>query len=92
MSVTSVEKNPEAPDHERSRRRTCARLPTFGSSSVADELGDAEPRRRRCHARREWIDLKDRTDGTVERVEAAELFVLIGAEPCTDWLPPTVAA
>ena len=41
--------------------------------------------------RLEWIDLKDRTDGTVERVEAAGLFVLIGAEPCTDWLPPTVA-
>ncbi len=44
------------------------------------------------HGRLEWIDLKDRTDGTVEHVEAAGLFVLIGAEPCTDWLPPTVAA
>ena len=42
------------------------------------------------HGRLEWIDLKDRTDGTVERVEGAGLFVLIGAEPCTDWLPPTV--
>ena len=43
------------------------------------------------HGRLEWIDLKDRTDGTAERVEAAGLFVLIGAEPCTEWLPPTIA-
>ena len=40
--------------------------------------------------RLEWIDFKDRTTGTVERVAAAALFVLIGADPCTDWLPSSV--
>jgi thioredoxin reductase (NADPH) len=38
----------------------------------------------------EWIDLADRTTGAVERVAAAALFVLIGADPCTDWLPSSV--
>ena len=40
--------------------------------------------------RLEWIDLKDRTTGAIERVAAAALFILIGADPCTDWLPPSV--
>jgi thioredoxin reductase (NADPH) len=40
--------------------------------------------------RLEWIDLKDRRTGEVERVAAAALFVLIGADPCTDWLPSQV--
>ena len=40
--------------------------------------------------RLEWIDLKDRTTGAIERVAAAALFVLIGADPCTDWLPSSV--
>ena len=41
--------------------------------------------------RLEWIALKDRSTGAIERMVAAALFVLIGANPCTDWLPPTVA-
>jgi len=40
--------------------------------------------------RLEWIDLEDRTTGTIERVAAAALFVLIGAEPHTAWLSPSV--
>ncbi len=40
--------------------------------------------------RLEWIDFKDRTTGTVDRVAPAALFVLIGADPCTDWLPSSV--
>jgi thioredoxin reductase (NADPH) len=40
--------------------------------------------------RLEWLDLEDRTTGAVERVAAAALFVLIGADPCTDWLPPLI--
>ena len=47
-------------------------------TEVADGGGDG---------RLEWIDLKDRTTGAIERVAAAALFVLIGADPCTDWLP-----
>ena len=42
------------------------------------------------NGRLEWIDLEDRTTGAVERVAAAALFVLIGADPCTDWLPSEV--
>jgi len=38
----------------------------------------------------EWIEIKDRTTGAVERVTAAALFVLIGSDPCTDWLPASV--
>jgi len=41
-------------------------------------------------SRLEWIDLKDRATGAIERVAAAALFVLIGADPTTDWLPPSV--
>jgi len=42
------------------------------------------------NGRLEWIDLEDRTTEAVERVAAAALFVLIGADPCTDWLPSEV--
>ncbi|HET9666538.1 MAG TPA: FAD-dependent oxidoreductase [Desertimonas sp.] len=42
------------------------------------------------NGRLEWIDLKDRTTEAVERVAAAALFVLIGADPCTNWLPSEV--
>jgi thioredoxin reductase (NADPH) len=42
------------------------------------------------NGRLEWIELTDRTAGAVERVTTAALFVLIGADACTDWLPSTV--
>jgi thioredoxin reductase (NADPH) len=38
----------------------------------------------------EWLDVRDAT-GRVERMPAAALFVLIGASPHTEWLPPEVA-
>jgi thioredoxin reductase (NADPH) len=38
-----------------------------------------------------WVELRDRSTGAVEQVPAAGLFVLIGADPCTDWLPPTIS-
>ncbi len=37
------------------------------------------------------IDLADRANGTVERVECAGLFVFIGADAETSWLPAAVA-
>jgi thioredoxin reductase (NADPH) len=40
--------------------------------------------------RLEWLELRDGRTGTIERVAAAALFVLIGAEPSTAWLPPSV--
>ena len=35
--------------------------------------------------------MRDRRTGEVERLEAAALFVMIGAEPHTDWLEGAVA-
>lgn len=37
--------------------------------------------------RLEEVDLRNRGDGTVETVRADGLFIMIGAEPRTDWLP-----
>ena len=41
--------------------------------------------------RLEWLRLKDRHSGDTELTPAAALFSLIGAEPLTDWLPPSIA-
>jgi thioredoxin reductase (NADPH) len=42
-------------------------------------------------SRLESIDVRDRASGAVETFPAAALFILIGAEPCTHWLPSDVA-
>ena len=41
--------------------------------------------------RLETIDVRHRTSGAVDTLPAAALFVLIGAEPFTHWLPAEVA-
>jgi thioredoxin reductase (NADPH) len=41
--------------------------------------------------RLERLELRDRDSGAIIGVHAGGLFVLIGAEPFTDWLPPVVA-
>jgi thioredoxin reductase (NADPH) len=41
--------------------------------------------------RLEHLELRDQRSGEVESVPAAGLFVLIGAEPFTDWLPAAVS-
>jgi thioredoxin reductase (NADPH) len=38
----------------------------------------------------EMLELRDRSTGEVSSVEADALFVLIGARPGTEWLPPEV--
>jgi thioredoxin reductase (NADPH) len=38
----------------------------------------------------EGLVLRDNPTGATRTVEAAALFVLIGAAPCTEWLPPSV--
>ena len=38
----------------------------------------------------EWLELLDRTTGMRERVDAAGLFILIGTETRTDWLPSDI--
>ena len=40
--------------------------------------------------RLEAVVLRNLADGTAETVPTAALFVMIGAQPSTDWLPPTV--
>jgi thioredoxin reductase (NADPH) len=40
--------------------------------------------------RLEFLTLLDRSTGTTRTVPADALFVLIGAEPHTDWLPPEI--
>jgi thioredoxin reductase (NADPH) len=41
--------------------------------------------------RLEDIDVRHRASGAVDTLQAAALFVLIGAEPFTHWLPSDVA-
>jgi thioredoxin reductase (NADPH) len=41
--------------------------------------------------RLQYLQLRGRGSGHVERFEAAGLFVLIGAEPFTEWLPESVS-
>jgi thioredoxin reductase (NADPH) len=40
--------------------------------------------------RLEWIAVRDLNTGEVERHEAGGLFLLLGAEPKCDWLPPEI--
>nr|WP_245616986.1 FAD-dependent oxidoreductase [Knoellia subterranea] len=39
----------------------------------------------------EWLSLRDTEAGVDERVEAAGLYLLLGAQPTCHWLPPEVA-
>jgi thioredoxin reductase (NADPH) len=41
--------------------------------------------------RLEWLGLRDVRTGATDRVPAYGLFLLLGAEPRCDWLPPEVA-
>ena len=41
--------------------------------------------------RLEWLSLQHLDSGTAERVDAAGLYLLLGAEPTCGWLPPDVA-
>ena len=40
--------------------------------------------------RLEWIGIRDLNTGEVSRRQAAGLFLLLGAEPKCDWLPPEI--
>ena len=41
--------------------------------------------------RLEWLELRNCASGTITRVPAAALFVMIGARPLTEWLPDSIA-
>lgn len=42
-------------------------------------------------SRLEWLCLRDRRDGSRDTVPAGGLFLLLGAEPHSDWLPDAIA-
>jgi thioredoxin reductase (NADPH) len=56
------------------------------SVRAATEIADAEG-----EVQLEALALRDRRTGVTETVPAAALFVMIGADPRTDWLPASVA-
>jgi thioredoxin reductase (NADPH) len=41
--------------------------------------------------RLEWIDLRDTVDGGVVRQDCDGMFLLLGAEPRCEWLPPALS-
>ena len=52
--------------------------------------GDRGGRRRRHDPPRRSLSLRESATGNTEEVQAAGLFILIGAHPHTDWLPPEI--
>ena len=42
-------------------------------------------------ARLEWLDLRDTNTGEIERRDCGGIFLLIGADPRCEWLPPELA-
>ncbi|NMO00037.1 FAD-dependent oxidoreductase [Gordonia sp. TBRC 11910] len=57
------------------------RITVRGSTDVVDGGGEGSL---------EWLELRDRTSGTTQRCPAGGLFLLIGAAPKCEWLPPDV--
>jgi thioredoxin reductase (NADPH) len=58
------------------------RIDVLPSSSIVDGGGEG---------RLEWVDIEDATTGEVSRRELRGLFLLLGADPRSDWLPDAVA-
>lgn len=58
------------------------RIHVLGNARVVDGGGEE---------RLEWVDVEDVTTGEVHRREIRGLFLLLGADPHCDWLPPHVA-
>ena len=58
------------------------RITVHGRAQVVDGGGDD---------RLEWLELEQRGTGARTRVEVGGLFLLIGAEPHCEWLPPELA-
>jgi thioredoxin reductase (NADPH) len=58
------------------------RIQVQACAEIADGGGDG---------RLQWVDVRDTTTGEVTRRNAEGLFLLLGAEPHCDWLPPAVA-
>ncbi|MFV0459537.1 MAG: FAD-dependent oxidoreductase [Actinomycetales bacterium] len=58
------------------------RITVRGCTEVVDGGGEG---------RLSWLQLKDTRTGREQRVRANALLLLLGADPCTDWLPDGVA-
>ncbi|WP_432477462.1 FAD-dependent oxidoreductase [Nocardioides sp. GXQ0305] len=58
------------------------RVSVRAGSEICDGGGDG---------RLGWLDIRERATDRVERVEVGGLFLLLGAEPHCEWLPPDVA-
>ena len=58
------------------------RIVVQAGAEIADGGGDG---------RLEWVDVRDIESGETTRRNAEGLFLLLGAEPHCDWLPPGVA-
>lgn len=58
------------------------RIEVLGSSRVVDGGGEE---------RLEWVDVENVTTGEVHRKEVRGIFLLLGADPHCDWLPPEIA-
>lgn len=58
------------------------RISVVGSSQVVDAGGEAIL---------EWVDVEDLITGDVHRREVRGLFLLLGAEPHSEWLPREIA-
>ena len=86
MSVTIVIRRPELAEtmsaYLVNEIRHLDRITVRPSTEVVDGGGTD---------RLEWLDLRDTTTGATERVETHGLFLLLGAEPHCDWLPPDLA-
>ena len=57
------------------------RVSVRSGSEICDGGGDG---------RLDWLDIRHRTSGEVDRVEVGGLFLLLGAEPHCEWLPAGV--
>ena len=60
----------------------------IGFNPRIDVLGDARIVDGGGEERLEWVDVEDVTTGEVHRREIRGLFLLLGADPHCDWLPP----
>jgi thioredoxin reductase (NADPH) len=61
---------------------TTANIDVMGGTQVVGGAGES---------RLETIDIRNSSSGAADTRPAAALFILIGAEPFTSWLPPEVA-
>jgi thioredoxin reductase (NADPH) len=62
----------------------------IGSTANITVVGDSEVVEGGGSGHLEWVTLRARRSGTLTTVPTAALFVMIGAEPSTDWLSGTL--